>query len=83
MHFTHAVLISGTCLLSLASAGCFTSGTAWDSTVRAAGELDGVCNVLAGQYTGGQQKSECRNGTGGTRYNFRIQKVGGCPQSCR
>ncbi|KAF7505935.1 hypothetical protein GJ744_012377 [Endocarpon pusillum] len=74
MHLFKTILVGGTSLLSIASAGCFSGGTTWDDKGRAIATLEGVCKELTGDYNGGITRSTCRNGSGDLRYNFTVKK---------
>jgi hypothetical protein len=76
MQIFKTVLLLFSSLLTLASAGCFTSGADWgpNNKDKAIQDLQSVCDRLSGPYQGGQTKSQCRNGNGGIRFNFTVKK---------
>ena len=76
MQIFKMVLLLVSSLLTLASAGCFTSGADWgpNNKNEAIRDLQSVCDRLNGPYRGGQTKSACRNGNGGIRFNFTVKK---------
>ncbi|EFP84797.2 hypothetical protein PGTUg99_013082 [Puccinia graminis f. sp. tritici] len=71
-------------VISLVSAGCFTSGQTWGSSLnkqKASAFLDEVCRELAGNYDASASRSSCKDGNDNIRFNFNILHTSGGSRS--
>ncbi|KAH6890081.1 hypothetical protein BKA70DRAFT_1163295 [Coprinopsis sp. MPI-PUGE-AT-0042] len=78
MQFTTFFAVLATAI-TMVQAGCYSGGETWSpDQVQANNELNGLCNNLAGGFTGGQEKYACRNaGTPNKKLEFRVTNTAG------
>ncbi|KAH6890092.1 hypothetical protein BKA70DRAFT_1540396 [Coprinopsis sp. MPI-PUGE-AT-0042] len=76
IHYFFAVLATA---ITMVQAGCYSGGESWaPDQVQANNELNGLCDNLAGGFSGGQEKYACRNaGTANKRLEFWVKNTAG------